>query len=60
MVALGREVSLSPVEVAKAFAAPALQEASSNAEVEQLVKEIRGQRVRYGATWWDDEGEDKG
>ena len=48
---LGREVSLSPIEVAKAFAAPVLQNASSNAEVEALVKEIGSRRVRYGATW---------
>ncbi|KAI4654379.1 uncharacterized protein J4E78_007425 [Alternaria triticimaculans] len=51
---LGREVSLSPIEVAKAFAAPVLQNASSNAEVEALVKEIGSRRVRYGATWNDE------
>ena len=56
---LGREVSLSPIEVAKAFAAPVLYNASSNAEVAALVKEVGARRLRYGAVWNDeDDGEE--
>ena len=54
---LGREVSLSPVEVAKAFATPVLYDAGSNAEVVQLSREVGKKRVRYGATWEGDCGE---
>lgn len=46
---LGRSVSLSPVEVAKAFNAPLLVEVDSNAEVKKIVEQIGVTRVRYGA-----------
>ena len=53
---LGRDVSLSPIEVAKAFAAPALHDASSNAKLLTLVYEVGSKKLEYG-TAWDDEGD---
>ena len=44
---LGRDVSMSPLEVAKAFNAPLLAAEHSNAEVEELVKSVGARRVRY-------------
>jgi hypothetical protein len=52
---LGREVSLSPIEIAKAFAAPTLQGANSNAKASKILKEMGNERVSYG-TAWDDAG----
>lgn len=52
---LGREVSLSPIEIAKAFAAPCLDGAHSNAKVGSILKQIGKEKVRYGAVW--DEGD---
>lgn len=46
--ALGRRVSLSPVEVAKAFRAPVVAEAESNASVDALLGRVGGKRVEYG------------
>ena len=46
---LGRKVSMSPIEIAKAFAAPGLKECNSNADAEGMLKEIGKQEVRYGA-----------
>ncbi|KAI4658130.1 uncharacterized protein J4E79_007111 [Alternaria viburni] len=48
---LGREVSLSPIEIAKAFNAPLLVESHPNAEVRGLLKECGEQRLRYGVVW---------
>jgi len=48
---LGREVSLSPIEIAKAFAAPSLQIANSNVSVSTILKELGGERLSYGASW---------
>lgn len=47
---IGRAVSLSPLEMARAFDTPSLQGTSSNAKVEDLVKKVRktGLKVRYG------------
>jgi hypothetical protein len=46
---LGRKTSLSPVEIAKAFNAPFLHSIrSSNASVEDLLKEIGEREVKYG------------
>ncbi|KAI4624563.1 hypothetical protein J4E83_004238 [Alternaria metachromatica] len=42
---LGREVSLSPIEIAKAFNAPLLAESHPNAEVRRLLKECGEQRL---------------
>lgn len=46
---LGRQTTMSPLETAKAFNAPLLRNADSNAEVEVLVKELGPYDVRYGA-----------
>jgi hypothetical protein len=47
---LGRKVSLSPIETAKAFAAPVLARApDANAELKPLLREVGDLRVRYGA-----------
>ena len=45
---LGREVSLSPMEVARAFGAPALRGSGSNSDTGQLMKEIGAKKVSYG------------
>jgi hypothetical protein len=46
---LGRTTSLSPLEVAKAFNAPFLQSRqSSNAPIDDLLKEIGDRQVKYG------------
>ena len=45
---VGRTVSLSPIEVAKAFRAPMLQNADPNAKVDDLVKQVGQRPVRYG------------
>lgn len=47
---LGRDVSLSPVEIAKAFGALVLEEAGSNEEVEKLLKQVKSRRTKYGET----------
>jgi hypothetical protein len=45
---LGRKVSMSPIEIAKAFNAPISRQADSNAEAEQLIKGLGEIDVRYG------------
>lgn len=52
---LGREVSLSPIETAKAFSAPALQNANSNAKTNAILEELGNDKICYG-TAWDDGG----
>ena len=47
---LGRTVSLSPIETAKAFGAPGLSTRDSNAEAKAILKTIRGHEVPYGAS----------
>ncbi|ERF74689.1 hypothetical protein EPUS_00819 [Endocarpon pusillum Z07020] len=54
---LGRRTTMSPLETAKAFNAPLLRDADSNAEVEVLVKELGPYDVRYGAVVCGPEGE---
>ena len=44
----GREVSMSPIEVAKAFDAPLLASADCNATARQLLNQIGSKGVRYG------------
>jgi len=44
---LGRSVSMSPIEIVKAFNAPLLAAEDSNAEVKELVKSTGGRPVRY-------------
>lgn len=46
---LGRATTMSPLEIAKAFNAPLLTNADSNAEVQVLVEELGPYSVRYGA-----------
>ena len=46
--ALGREFSLSPLEIAKAFDAPLLHGADSNAPVEKLKKQVGDRHAKYG------------
>ncbi|KAF9634685.1 hypothetical protein BFW01_g5580 [Lasiodiplodia theobromae] len=45
---LGRSVSLSPVEIAKAFRAPMVAEAESNASVDALLGQVGRKKVEYG------------
>ena len=45
---LGRPVSLSPIETAKAFVAPMLRLTSPQMEAGGLVKELGDRRVKYG------------
>jgi hypothetical protein len=46
---LGRKVTMSPIETAKAFNAPLLRNYDSNAPVNSLIREIGNRSVRYGA-----------
>jgi len=46
---VGRTVSMSPIETAKAFRAPLLGNADSNADADMLLKEVGDRPVRYGA-----------
>jgi Protein of unknown function (DUF3176) len=45
---IGRDVSLNPIEVAKAFDAPLLKEAGSNSTIGQLRQQVGDFKVRYG------------
>jgi hypothetical protein len=45
---LGRNVSMSPLEIAKAFDARSLAGADSNAEVGKLLKEVGERKIQYG------------
>lgn len=45
---LGRTMTMSPIELAKAFNAPLLSNEDSNAEVEGLVSKVGDKAVRYG------------
>ena len=46
---LGRNVSLSPVEIAKAFDATALVSSDSNLPAKDLLNEVGERQIRYGA-----------
>lgn len=46
---LGRAVSLSPIETAKAFGAPGLNTKDSNADAKGILKDVGRREVRYGA-----------
>ncbi|KAK0642625.1 hypothetical protein DIS24_g8847 [Lasiodiplodia hormozganensis] len=46
---LGRVVSMSPLETAKAFRSPLMADAGSNEELGGLVRAVGEKRVRYGA-----------
>ncbi|KAJ9632841.1 hypothetical protein H2204_007571 [Knufia peltigerae] len=45
---IGRKVSMSPVETAKAFNAPILRDADSSAPAKVLLGQIGGKAVKYG------------
>ena len=45
---LGRNFSLSPIEIAVAFEAPMLRDVDSNAPERMLVKQLGEKRVKYG------------
>lgn len=45
---LGRKVSPSPIETAKAFSAPLLRGHDSNSEADALLKEVGNRKVKYG------------
>ena len=44
----GRQVSLSPIEVARAFGAPILRNSNSNASARALLKQVGSRPVKYG------------
>ena len=46
--ALGRKVSMSPVETAKAFNTPTLRGTDSNTKSRALLREIENRPVQYG------------
>lgn len=46
---VGRHVTMSPIEIARAFQAPMLQSSDPNARVGDLLKEVGMRSVRYGA-----------
>lgn len=45
---IGRPVTLSPLEIARAFDAPAFKGTSGNVTVDRLVKDVQGRKLRYG------------
>lgn len=44
---LGRDVSMSPLEIARAFHAPLLESADPNATGDDLKKDLGGQKIRF-------------
>jgi hypothetical protein len=46
---LGRRVSFSPIEIAKAFDAPLLQNVNTNSRAKDLLRDVGNLRIRYGA-----------
>jgi hypothetical protein len=46
---LGRDVTLDPIETAKAFDAPVLEGTNSNATVRAMLQDVGDRPVRYGA-----------
>ncbi|CAM1508633.1 Fc.00g054810.m01.CDS01 [Cosmosporella sp. VM-42] len=53
---LGRTVSLSPIEVARAFAAPELAGSGSNSDANELMREVGSKEIRYGAVNYGQNG----
>ncbi|KAL1877310.1 hypothetical protein Plec18167_005000 [Paecilomyces lecythidis] len=45
---LGRSVSMSPIEIARAFGAPIVQTEDSNADLNDVLKELGSRKIRYG------------
>ncbi|KAJ9614090.1 hypothetical protein H2200_002226 [Cladophialophora chaetospira] len=54
---LGRKVTMSPLELAKAFNAPTLLGHDSNATVSELLQELGHRGIRYGAVAVDERTE---
>lgn len=54
---LGRNVSMSPIEIARAFAAPALIDSGSNVEVRTLLKQVGNKELRCGAAMEREDGD---
>jgi hypothetical protein len=52
---IGRAVTMNPLETAKAFDAPLLRTASSNAAVDRMKKELSDVKVRYGEVFGEAE-----
>ncbi|KAF0640321.1 hypothetical protein FPSE5266_03266 [Fusarium pseudograminearum] len=50
---LGRDVSLSPIEIARAFSAPELIDLGSNLDASRLIKDIDTKEVRYGVVSYE-------
>jgi hypothetical protein len=46
---LGRKMTLSPIEIAKAFNAPSLANSDSNLAIKALLKEVGSRELIYGA-----------
>lgn len=47
----GREISMSPLEIAKAFDAPLSGPADGNATSNEIISQIGERRVQYGELW---------
>jgi hypothetical protein len=45
---IGRPVSMSPIETAKAFNAPVLKQGDSNAPANELLRQVGAKQVKYG------------
>jgi hypothetical protein len=58
-IGLGRNISMSPIETAKAFGAPFLDGVDSNATIKQILKEVGRKKIQYGVLESTDAG-DKG
>lgn len=52
---VGRTVSMSPIEIAKAFNAPVLQGKGINSELDEMLPVVGRRRVRYGEVRYQDE-----
>ena len=55
---VGGAVSMSPVEMAKAFSAPMLKTVDSNADANTLLRHVGDRPIRYGAVATSDSGLD--
>lgn len=48
---MGREISLSPIETAKEFSAPALEHANSNAKASAILEDLGNEKRCCGSAW---------
>jgi hypothetical protein len=56
---LGRDVTLNPIETAKAFDAPALDGVNSNATVMAMLKDVGDRPLQYGAFGFEARNKDE-